>query len=274
MPAFAEGLLLGWVSSLAVTGCAGWFAYRRYERLQKRTREAERLAELGTLTGGLAHELKNPLSTIQLNLQLLGEDVMPENPSYTRLFSRLNTVQRETARLRDTLDDFLRFAGRMELLRRPVELNRMLEELVDFYTPQAQLQRVALRLRKSDGPLTALLDERLLKQAILNLMINALQAMPEAGGEIILSARHEDGSTVLDVIDTGRGMDAATVSRIFEAYFSTKRSGTGLGLAIAHRIIREHGGSIAVTSEPGKGSDFRITLPDAPEPAPSYGIKS
>lgn len=261
MPAFAEGLLLGWVSSLAVTGCAGWFAYRRYERLQKRARDAERLAELGTLTGGLAHELKNPLSTIQLNLQLLGEDVMPENPAYSRLISRLNTVQKETARLRDTLDDFLRFAGRMELVRKPVELNGMLEELLDFYMPQAQLQRVALRLRRSEGDLVAQVDERLLKQAILNLMINALQAMPESGGEIILSARREEDNAVLDVIDTGRGMDLATVSRIFEAYYSTKRGGTGLGLAIAHRIIREHGGTITVSSEPGKGSNFRITLP-------------
>lgn len=261
MPAFGEGLLLGWVSSLAVTGCVGWIAYRRYERLQKRTREAERLAELGTLTGGLAHELKNPLSTIQLNLQLLGEDVMPENPSYSRLISRLNTVQKETARLRDTLDDFLRYAGRMELVRKPVELNGMLEELLDFYAPQAQLQRVALRLRRSPGDLIAAVDERLLKQAVLNLMINALQAMPGTGGEIILSARREDDRAILDVIDTGRGMDQATVSRIFEAYYSTKRTGTGLGLAIAHRIIHEHGGSITVSSELGKGSDFRITLP-------------
>lgn len=266
MPAFAEGLLLGWVSSLVVTGCAGWFAYRRYERLQKRAREAERLAELGTLTGGLAHELKNPLSTIQLNLQLLGEDVMPENPSYSRLISRLNTVQKETARLRDTLDDFLRYAGRMELVRKPVELNAMLEELLDFYAPQAQLQRVALRLRRSDGELVAAVDERLLKQAVLNLMINALQAMPESGGEIILSARREDDRAVINVIDTGRGMDEATVSRIFDAYYSTKRTGTGLGLAIAHRIIREHGGTISVTSEPGKGSDFRITLPIGDQP--------
>ena len=261
MPPFAEGLLIGWISSLLVCGCIGWVAYRRYERLQQRARQAERLAELGTLTGGLAHELKNPLSTIQLNLQLLGEDMMPENPSYGRLISRLNTVQKETARLRDTLDDFLRFAGRMELVPKPTELNRMLDELVDFYTPQAQLQRVALRLQRSEGELIVAVDERLLKQAILNLLINALQAMPESGGEMILSAAREEDNAVLDVIDTGRGMDAATVARIFDAYYSTKRTGTGLGLAIAHRIIREHGGSITVNSEPGKGSDFKIILP-------------
>ena len=260
MPSFAWGLLVGWASSLIVTGCAGWFAYRLYERLQRRARESQRLAELGTLTGGLAHEIKNPLSTIQLNLQLLGED-LPDNPSYSRLISRLNTVQKETSRLRDILDDFLRFAGRMELVRKPTELNQMLEELVDFFSPQAQLQRVQLRLRRADGQLTVAADERLLKQAILNLMINALQAMPESGGEIILSAGRADGLSVVDVIDTGRGMDAQTVGRIFDAYYSTKRAGTGLGLAIAKRIIQEHGGQISVSSEPGRGSDFRISLP-------------
>ena len=255
------GLLAGWFSSLAVSAAAGWVVYRRYERLRQRASQAERLAELGTLTGGLAHEIKNPLSTVQLNLQLLGEDLLPDNPAYSRLINRLHTVQKETSRLRDILDDFMRFAGRMELLRKPTELNALLEELVDFFTPQAQLQRVQLRLRRSDEPIVAIVDERLLKQAILNLMINALQAMPESGGEIILSAAKRDGRAVIDVIDTGRGMDDETRRRIFDAYFSTKRGGTGLGLAISRRIVHEHGGAIHVSSEPGRGSDFSILLP-------------
>jgi signal transduction histidine kinase len=258
MTLFAWGLVGGWITSLLVFGVVGWLVYRRYERLQKRARESERLAELGTLTGGLAHEIKNPLSTIQLNLQLLGEDLPPDNP---RLSNRLRTVQKETSRLRDIVDDFLRYAGRMELERKPTELNAMLEELIDFFNPQAQLQRVQLRLRKSDGQLIAPVDDRLLKQAILNLMINALQAMPETGGEIILSAARQDGRALVDVIDTGRGIDAETAQRIFDAYYSTKRGGTGLGLAIASRIVREHNGAIHVSSERGKGSDFTISLP-------------
>ena len=260
MSLFFWGLLAGLVGTLIVTGWVGWLGYRRIVRLQERARQAERLAELGTLTGGLAHELKNPLSTIQLNLQLLGED-LPQEAAYIRLRNRLATVQKETSRLRDTLDDFLRFAGRMELQKKPVELAGMLEELVDFYSPQAQLQRVFLRLNRTGGAIVAPIDERLLKQAILNLMINALQAMPETGGEIILSARQEDGSAIIDIIDTGRGMNADTVQRIFDAYYSTKSGGTGLGLAIAQRIVHEHGGSIQVTSEVGKGSKFSITVP-------------
>ncbi len=261
MGAFTWGLLGGWLSSLIVFGAAAVYAYRRYERLQRRTQQAEHLAELGTLTGGLAHEIKNPLSTVQLNLQLLREDLVPENPSYSRLVGRLDTVQRETGRLREILDDFLRYAGKVELDRRPTDVNRMLEDLVDFFTPQAQQQRVALRLRPADGPLIAPLDERLIKQAVLNLMINALQAMPEAGGEILLSGRQDERTLIIDVTDTGRGMDPDTLDNIFKAYYSTKKGGTGLGLAISKRIAEDHGGRIVVTSEPGKGSNFSIRLP-------------
>src|SRR5580765_460317 len=98
---FTLGLMLGWASSLLVAGLAGVYAYRRLVVLERRTRQAERLAELGTLTGGLAHEIKNPLSTVQLNLQLLQEDLLPETAAYSRLTSRLSTIQQETTRLKD-----------------------------------------------------------------------------------------------------------------------------------------------------------------------------
>jgi signal transduction histidine kinase len=251
---FAWGLFLGLLGGLVLTGAVSLIAYRRYERLQQRTRHAERLAELGTLTGGLAHEIKNPLSTVQLNLQLLREDIDPGWPGYSRLVSRMNIVQKETARLRDILDDFLRYAGKMELDRKPVDLNQVLEELVE-------LHRVQLRVKKADGPLIASVDERMIKQAILNLMINALQAMPDTGGEIILSARREEDLVIIDVIDTGRGMAPDVAARIFDAYYSTKKSGTGLGLAITRRVVHEHGGKIELTSEEGKGSVFSIRLP-------------
>jgi signal transduction histidine kinase len=258
---FVWGLLVGLLAALALGGVVGVIAYRRYERLQQRARQAERLAELGTLTGGLAHEIKNPLSTVQLNLQLLREDIDPAWPGSGRLISRLNTVQKETARLRDILDDFLRYAGKIELDRKRTDVYQILDELVDFFSPQAQLQRVKLRVKRTDDPLIASFDERLIKQAILNLMINALQAMPDTGGEIILSAAVGDGQLRIDVTDTGRGMSPDVRSRIFDAYYSTKKSGTGLGLAISRRIVEEHGGKVAVTSEEGKGSVFSLELP-------------
>ncbi len=133
--------------------------------------------------------------------------------------------------------------------------------MIDFFSPQAQLQRVQLRLRKSPRPLVVPLDERLIQQALLNLLINALQAMPEDGGEIILSVAECGEQAVIDVIDTARGIPTEALKKIFEAYYSTRSGGTGLGLAITRRIVEEHGGTICVRSEVGKGTDFTIALP-------------
>jgi signal transduction histidine kinase len=281
MSALISGLLIGLAGGLVVVLVAWTVAYRRLQawqdrldnfltrirfgrrRLRKRAQSAERLAEVGTLTGGLAHEIKNPLSTVLLNLQLLQEDLNPNDPAHTRIVNRLNTVTREASRLRDILDDFLRYAGKIELRRQAVDLNDLLEELVDFYSPQAQLNRVQLRFKRNATPLIASIDPRLIKQAVLNLMINALQAMP-SGGELILSAtlaQSANPHAVIDVIDTGSGIPADQTGKIFQAYYSTKKGGTGLGLAMARRIVEEHGGQIGVRSEANKGSDFYIELP-------------
>lgn len=259
MTYFLSGIAVGFLLSAAAGVVWALAAFRRYAALQERTRHAERLAELGTLTGGLAHEIKNPLSTVQLNLQLLAEDVTPENPAYTRLSNRLRTVNQETARLREILEDFLRYAGRIELDRKPTDLNLIAEELVDFFHPQAQAQRVQLRLQKSPAPVVAQVDVKLMKQALLNLMLNAVQAMTD-GGDLILSVSQAGPDAVLTVTDTGPGIPADAIDKIFQAYYSTKRGGTGLGLAMTRRIIAEHGGRLTVKSEPGKGSQFEIRL--------------
>ncbi len=264
------GFLVGLASGLAVTGtagaAAGAYAYRRFVLLERRTRQAERLAELGSLTGGLAHEIKNPLSTVQLNLQLLGEDLDDRDPHQQRVLHRLRTVQRETGRLRETLDDFLKYAGKMEVDPRPIDLHALLEELADFFAPQAQLNRVRVRVTPAAGgrSVVASVDPKLVQQAVLNLALNAVQAMgPKGGGELILSASASDGQARVDVIDTAGGIGADAVPHLFDAYYSTKKGGTGLGLAISRRIAREHGGDLTVTTELGKGSDFTLTLPAA-----------
>jgi signal transduction histidine kinase len=260
MGPFLAGLLIGVIGCLAIAAVLALYAVRRVVLLERRARDAERLAELGTLTGGLAHEIKNPLSTVQLNLQLLAEDLTPDNPAYPRIVNRLKTVQKETSRLRDILDDFLRYAGQLELDRQPTDLNELLEDLVDFFLPQAQQQKAKVRLRRSDAPLIAPVDPRLIKQAVLNLMLNALQAMPE-GGDLILSASKEDGVALIDIIDTGKGIPPEAIDKIFQAYYTSKKGGTGLGLAMTQRIIKEHGGHLTVKSEVGKGSDFQLRLP-------------
>src|SRR5256714_12847320 len=149
MMPFGWGLVIGLIGGLAGASLVAVSLYRRLLTSERRARHAERLAELGTLTGGLAHEIKNPLSTIQLNLQLLQEDIMPENPVYSRVINRLKISERETGRLREILDDFLRYAGKIELQRAPVELNRTYEDLVDFFLPHARPSRVQLRSNRN-----------------------------------------------------------------------------------------------------------------------------
>jgi len=265
MHGFAWGLGAGVLISALAATLAGLWAYRRLILLERRARHAERLAELGTLTGGLAHEIKNPLSTIGLNLQLLEEDLAPDSAAAARVSNRLHIVQREASRLREILDDFLRFAGKIELNCEAIDLNALIEELADFFAPQAQTGHVQVRVKKSDQQVIAHVDANLVKQAVLNLMLNAFQAMlPQAGGELILSASPHglrSAQAVIDVIDTGPGIPRDALDRIFQAYYSTKPSGTGLGLAMARRIIEEHGGWIDVASEVGKGTCVSIHLP-------------
>lgn len=292
------GMALGVL--LAIPAAWGWSrrTERRVRQLETRARAAERLAELGTMTGGLAHEIKNPLSTIGLNVQLIQEDladladVLPPPPEpvegdtlpqrrgdpprerLARIQKRTNGLHRETARLRDILEDFLRFAGRIELDRQPARLNAICEELVDFFQPQADEARVNLRCDLHADPDTVSADPALLKQALLNLLINACQAMTDAreknkpaGGnnELILrttniTAEGQDQLAV-HVTDTGPGIPAEAIEKIFQPYFSSKRGGTGLGLPTTRRLVEEHDGSLTVHSDEGRGSDFVITLP-------------
>lgn len=253
---FTVGLVLG----LLVAAAAAVIGYRRVLILQRRARRTERLAELGTLTSGLAHEIKNPLSTVQLNLQLLQEDLSPQNPAYERIVRRLTTIQKETGRLREILDDFLRYAGKLEVDRREVDLNQLVDELADFFHPQAELSRVQLRVKKPEQAVVVQVDPKLIKQALLNLMINGVHAMPQ-GGDLILAVSRGAGEAVIDVIDTGSGIAPENLENIFKAYYSTKKGGTGLGLPMTRRLIEEHGGKLTLQSEVGKGTDFTIHLP-------------
>ncbi|MDB5324964.1 MAG: putative two-component system sensor histidine kinase, partial [Phycisphaerales bacterium] len=252
------GILIGLLVGLSIAGAGGWLLMVRLNATKEKLRQADRLAELGTLTAGLAHEIKNPLSTVQLNLQLLQEDVgLTAAP---RIVNRLATVTREAVRLRAILDDFLRYAGQLTLQPEQTDLNELLADLVDFLAPQAALTRVQLRQMPYDGPLMATVDPKLIKQALLNLMLNAMQLMP-GGGELIVGAKTQGDQAVLTVTDTGPGISEAEQTKVFDAYFSKRRGGTGLGLAMTRRIAREHGGTVELASEVGKGSSFSIVLP-------------
>ena len=290
---FFLGLAAGLVA--AVPAAAVWSRRNetRVRRLEQRARRAERLAELGTLTGGLAHEIKNPLSTLGLNVQLIREDLAELEAHATRAADpghrsaaerlgrtrrRVDGLLRESTRLREILEDFLRFAGRVRLDRRPTDVNQLCEELSDFFAPQAEAAGVRLRtdLRYAGGPVP--LDGSLVKQALLNLLINACQAIeadrsrPDRAArpdELILRTDDRIGrepGVLISVTDTGPGIAPDVLATVFRPYVSTKRGGTGLGLPTARRLAEEHGGTLTVHSEPGSGSVFTLRLPAAPRP--------
>lgn len=227
-------------------------------------------ATLAELAGGFIHEIKNHLSTLGLNLQLLVEDLTEaQSPRERRALQRIEKLQRECNRLVSVSNDFLRFARIKDLQRTPTDLGRTIEELVDFFTPTALAANIQIKtFLPADLP-AVLLDADLFKQALLNLMLNAEQAMPE-GGQITLQASVEKcdqpaGSQMvcMSIIDTGRGMTAEVQAKVFEPFFSTRKGGTGLGLPTTRRIIEAHGGSIALQSEHGRGTKFTVRLPVA-----------
>ncbi len=218
-------------------------------------------AEISQLAGGLAHEIRNPLSTLQLNLQLLAEDLQdPESPRERRALQRVERLHHEVERLHNILENFLRFARIQDLHLQPADLNEIVEELRDFYEPHAATKGIVIRTQLAADLPTVALEADLFKQALLNLILNAEHAMP-SGGELILTTRREGDSVALDVTDTGIGMTDEVRSRIFDAFFSTRAGGSGLGLPTTRKIVEGHGGSIHVQSEPGKGSRFTIRLP-------------
>lgn len=259
------GIALGAVSVLP-------FAMWRHRRDVKRTEEAikraqvsERMAEIGNMTSGLAHEIKNPLSTVGLNAQLLAEDVehleIPQDEK-SRITSRLDSLSREVERLRGILDDFLQFAGRMKLHCEDVDLREVIHELEDFYHSQCDSEGVVMRMQFPETPVIAHVDASLLKQAILNLLINATQAMQECDQkELIVRLESDSKEARIHVIDTGSGIEQDKIDENFHPYVSTKRGGTGLGLPTTMRIAQEHGGHITVDSTVGQGSDFVVCVP-------------
>jgi signal transduction histidine kinase len=230
---------------------------------EERQRLIARFAEIAALAGGLAHEIKNPLSTISLNLELLGEDVAGgDSPRDRRMLKKIVAVQRECRRLEAILEDFLKFARVGELEPVECDLNQVVRDFIEFYQPEAAANGVEISPHLSPDLPAVRLDSALFRQVLLNLALNAQQAMPR-GGIIEMQTRLHDGRVELGIIDNGCGMDENTLSRIFTAFYSTKPGGSGLGLATVKRIVEAHGGRVTVESAPARGTRFTVSLPPA-----------
>lgn len=229
---------------------------------RERQRLREQYAEIATLAGGLAHEIKNPLSTIGMNLELMVEDLADSQaPRDRRMLVKVQSIQRECRRLEEILNAFLQFARAGELDLAECDLNVLIRDFIEFYQPQAREQGIEISPHLSELP-TVRVDVNLMRQVLMNLALNAEQAMAE-GGVLELQTYFRDGLVHLDMIDTGVGIDERVRDRIFQAFFSSKPGGSGLGLPTVRKIIEAHNGEITCESEPGRGTHFSISLPPA-----------
>ncbi len=237
-------------------------------RLQEQLRHADRLATIGQLSAGVAHELNEPLATILGFAQLCRKhERLPG-----QAVADLDKIIGATLHAREIVKRLVHFARPRAPLREKVSLKRIVEEGIPLLEAPARTAGIEIR-RRVDADLPEILaDPNQLRQVLVNLMANAIQAMP-GGGLLSLEAYAEKGCVVLAVEDQGSGMTAEVLERIFEPFFTTKdvEEGTGLGLPVVHGIVTAHGGTMRVRSEPGKGSRFEVHLPILPPNAAKTG---
>jgi signal transduction histidine kinase len=243
------------------------FSQQMEEKIQKTTADlrkteaqlirSEKLAALGQLAAGIAHEIRNPLTSINILIHSLRERLPSENSQQ----EDLKVIEEEIHRMNEIIDQFLRFAKPASPFLEKTEIFSIFEEILQLLRPQIEKQQIVVEKEFHALPMI-LMDREQIKQAILNLLLNAIQAMPE-GGPLKLSGQNSgDGQWVcLSIQDSGMGIQAEVLNKLFDPFVSTKEGGIGLGLSITHRIIDQHHGKIEVESTLEKGTSFTIWLP-------------
>ncbi len=219
-------------------------------------KRAERLYALGQLSAGLAHEIRNPLASIE------GAAVVVQRESHSEERRRefLDIIQKECRRLNRLLSSFLDFAKPRQPHLRTVDVDVLLDSVIVLARHAKQHGRVYLQKQVPPGLSALECDPEQLKQVLLNLTMNAVQATPE-GGTVLLAAEQKETHLTIDVRDPGPGISPDDLDRIFDPFFTTKESGTGLGLSVAHQIVTHHGGTLTVSRNSPEGATFRISLP-------------
>ncbi|MCP4664258.1 MAG: hypothetical protein GY856_53415 [bacterium] len=259
-----ETLLLATASMVGLTLLSMGLLFRSQkrhlagiQRMERRISQAERLSALGRLASGVAHEIRNPLNAISMAVQRLQR----EQPH--RL---VDVLRDEIGRLNQIVEEFFSFAGTRKMVLRPHDLTALLEPMVLLLKEEAAARGVAVNAEWPQSPCQVAVDPHKIKQAFLNLLKNAIESI--AGeGTVTVAARLSDASSVsVEIRDTGAGMDETEQARVFDLDYTTKDKGLGLGLPLAHEIVQAHGGAIAVSSQPGRGSCFAVRLPLADGP--------
>jgi signal transduction histidine kinase len=222
---------------------------------------SRRVASLGRLTAGVAHEVKNPLNAMTIHLELLREKMASgARPESTT--EHVDIIGREIRRLDDVVQGFLKFARPEELTLQPVSPGLLTRDVLKMIEPEAVAARVVLNSTCGSNVPPIEADASILRQALVNLAKNAIQAMP-SGGRLDFSCAAKDGRVEIRVSDTGIGISPENLAKIFDLYFTTKQAGTGIGLSLVYRTIQLHNGDIDVESTPGKGTTFIIKMPQA-----------
>ncbi|MBI5416715.1 GHKL domain-containing protein [Candidatus Poribacteria bacterium] len=226
--------------------------------LETRVMQAEKLAYVGELASGLAHEIRNPLNAMGLNIQMLEEDCALKVDE--KEINKMKKIHNEIFHLEKILTAFLDFAKPNLLEKEPTNIKDLILEIVDLMKPEMEKKQIDLSLELEKNIPLIHLDRKKVKQAIYNLIINAIQASNEAG-KILLKVSISGKKLYLEIIDNGCGMSEDTQKKIFTLFYSSKEGGTGIGLSVVQKIAREHNGEIAVKSKLGEGSNFTIILP-------------
>lgn len=230
-------------------------------RQEARLHRSESLASLTTVAAGVAHEIKNPLASIGIHLQLLRKAFQRKNSLTLNDASRyLDVIDEEIDRLNGIVVDFLFAVRPMDVHLRLEDINKIIKEVLSFVTYELSEHHITIEEELEEYLPRLRLDQNLIKQALLNIIKNAMAAM-EDGGKLTLSTRLVGDQVLLSITDTGEGMDEATMAKIFEPYFTTKATGSGLGLTMVFKLIKEHHGEILVTSKKGVGTTFTLSLP-------------
>jgi two-component system, NtrC family, sensor kinase len=238
-------------------------ARRRVERYHyEQMKRADRLASIGEMAAGIAHEIKNPLAGIAGVIQVLKKDIAAGDPKRAILDEVLSQVERMDKAVRNLLS----FARPPEPKMTLVDINELIGKLIDFLSPQFSKHGITAERRFTAGLPWLVLDPNLMQQALLNISLNAIKAMPEGGKlsvETGIVERNGDipGAIRIVFTDSGEGITPENLSRIFSPFFTTRQQGTGLGLSITQWIVEQHNGELSVASTPGKGATFTITLP-------------
>ena len=228
------------------------------------TRTRDKLADLGAVAAGLAHEIRNPLNSLYINGQLLEEMLseLPEKdvPQKGDLLSLARANLKVIQRLNDTLSGFLRFARPPAMELALVDLNRIVSETLRFLETEFAYRGISLKRKLYATPLPILADEKLLKQALLNLLLNAQEAVEKKEKVIHVTTGVRAGRPFVRIRDNGRGIPASDRRRIFRLFFTTRKNGSGLGLPIVRQIVRQHGGAIYIRSREGEGTTMTVAL--------------